>query len=299
MMEYRLKLNKKAIERFYLWGNVAMCVEALGLLLWVTAVLFLFRKSFIEFFIWFGCGALLLFLPIVFGITKFASARKLRNFQTVIFWNDRIELKRDGSSIAIPFSEIRMSFIQKEISQIFHGGRCDLFSILLAKPHFFVFADVFFENPVTAQIAFQKAKKDIDHSHGFKSVLTAYTMYLAYETPEGEKRIGNPSREQIETAIRALDADRCTLVSLTAGNAGTLLIGGGNGQYILTALFENGRHLTARKSTEDSTGVELTVGGQTGIYSSNEIWTSDVAVHAAWEFVENGRLEPALHWTEP
>lgn len=38
MMEYRLNLNKRAIERFYFWGNVAMLVEALGLLLWVIAV---------------------------------------------------------------------------------------------------------------------------------------------------------------------------------------------------------------------------------------------------------------------
>ena len=50
-MEYRLNLNKRAIERFYFWGNVAMLVEALGLLLWVIAVFFLFKKAFIEFFI--------------------------------------------------------------------------------------------------------------------------------------------------------------------------------------------------------------------------------------------------------
>lgn len=298
MMEYRLNLNKRAIERFYFWGNVAMLVEALGLLLWVIAVFFLFKKSFIEFFIWFGSGALLLFLPIVFGITKFTSARKLRDFQAIIFGNTCIEFVRNDFFITIPFSEIRMSFIQRNIPQMFHAGTCDLFSVL-AKTHFFVLSDVFFENPAIAQIAFRKAKKNIDHSHDFESVLVVYTMCLVYETPDGEKRICNPSWEQIEIAIRALDANRYTLVSLIAGNVGAFLIGGGNGQYILTAFFDNDCHLTARKSIEDSSNVELTVGGQTGIYSSNEIWPLDTAIHAARQFVESGTLDNLLEWTEP
>ena len=99
---------------------------------------------------------------------------------------------------------------------MFHAGTCDLFSVL-AKTHFFVLSDVFFENPAIAQIAFRKAKKNIDHSHDFESVLVVYTMCLVYETPDGEKRICNPSWEQIEIAIRALDANRYTLVSLIAG----------------------------------------------------------------------------------
>lgn len=298
MMEYALKLNKNAIERLYRWGNVAMCVEALGLLLWAISLFFLFKKSFVDFFIWFGSGTLLLFLLIGLGITKFASARKLRNFRAVTFGDNHIEFEQDGTPISIPFSEIRMSFTQRNMPQMFHIGTCDVFSIF-AKTCFFVLADVFFEDPASARIAFQKAKENIDRPHEPDFVMTAYAMCLVYETADGEKQITNPSWEQIEAAIRALDANRYTLVSLTAGNAGTLLIGGGNGQYILTAFFEDDRHLTARKSEANSSDVELTVGGQTGNYSSNEIWPLDTAIHAARQFVESGTLDNILEWTEP
>lgn len=41
------------------------------------------------------------------------------------------------------------------------------------------------------------------------------------------------------------------------------------------------------------------VGGQTGIYSSNEIWSLDTAIHAARQFVESGALDNLLEWMEP
>ena len=300
-MEYKMKLIRQALERFCRWGKVAICVETLGLLLWGMALLSLlvFKKSFgVEFFLWFGSGALCLFLPIVLGITKFASARKFCDFHAVTFGCDRIEFEREGSPVIIPFSELRMSYIQSGMLQMFHVGTSNLF-VIVTKTQFFALADVFFDDPTAARIAFKNTKEHIDRSRESEGVMTAYAMCLSYETPDGEMKISNPSWEQIETAIQALEGQRHTLVGLTAGDAGTLLIGGGNGQYIITALFGNNSHLTAGKSEADSIDVELTVGGQTGIYSSNKIWPLDIALQAARQFVDTGSLDSNLEWTEP
>ena len=48
-----------------------------------------------------------------------------------------------------------------------------------------------------------------------------------------DTEIENPTWEQIEKAIKSLDADQHTMVILTS-NTQSLIIGGGQGQYIIT-----------------------------------------------------------------
>ena len=58
-----------------------------------------------------------------------------------------------------------------------------------------------------------------------------------------DTEIENPTWEQIEKAIKSLDADQHTMVILTS-NTQSLIIGGGQGQYIITHTcpnnFQNG-----------------------------------------------------------
>ena len=53
-----------------------------------------------------------------------------------------------------------------------------------------------------------------------------------------DTEIENPTWEQIEKAIKSLDADQHTMVILTSDTQ-SLIIGGGQGQYIITVLFGN------------------------------------------------------------
>ncbi len=87
-----------------------------------------------------------------------------------------------------------------------------------------------------------------------------------------EHEIEAPEWAQVEAVIRALDGERRTLVSLESDGDHQLLVGGGSGQYILTVLFDDENHVSARDETRSGNKIELTIGGQTGIYDSELVW---------------------------
>ena len=122
---------------------------------------------------------------------------------------------------------------------------------------------------------------------------------LESDGADGDDSVDNPSWGEIDSAICALNADDKTLISLTAGDAGVMLIGGGNGQYLVTVIYSDEIHFTAGKPEMNPKEVELTVGGQTGIYSSNQIIDLASALHAVRCFVDSGIRDPKLEWTEP
>ena len=122
---------------------------------------------------------------------------------------------------------------------------------------------------------------------------------LESDGADGDDSVDNPSWGEIDSAICALNADDKTLVSLTAGDAGVMLIGGGNGQYLVTVIYSDAIHFTAGKPEMNPKEVELTVGGQTGIYSSNQIVDLASALHAARCYFDYGIRDPKLEWTEP
>lgn len=129
-------------------------------------------------------------------------------------------------------------------------------------------------------------------------VSTAITT-LKSDGADGDDSVDNPLWEEIESAIYALNTDDKTLISLTAGDAGVMLIGGGNGQYLVTVIYSDEIHFTAGKPEMNPKEVEFTVGGQTGVYSSNQIVDLASALHAARCFVNFGMRDSKLEWTEP
>jgi hypothetical protein len=152
-----------------------------------------------------------------------------------------------------------------------------------------------------------------------------------------ENFIENPNWQQIETAIRDLDGNTKTLVSLKIDDETYMMIGGGNfGKYIVTATLDNevfhslSRQVYAisksdvyHKKMNSSRKKEillssfyealinannnnvnfpneqkLIVGGQGGNYSEKICVNLPQCLIAAITFAESGELEPLFTWKE-
>jgi hypothetical protein len=114
-----------------------------------------------------------------------------------------------------------------------------------------------------------------------------------------EHEIEAPEWPHVEMAVRGLDADQRTIVRLIGKNDVELLIGGGSGRFIITAVIDDDKHVSARAAGPSGEDIELTVGGQTGVYSSQIVWDLDTALRASRVFWRDNVLDPELPWSGP
>ena len=111
-----------------------------------------------------------------------------------------------------------------------------------------------------------------------------------------ELKVPNPTWDEVEAAIRRLDANRYTIACLVAPDQRHLLIGGGTGQFVMTVGLDEDRHLTAQDENKPSGEVELTVGGQTGNYDNRTIWDMITVLKCARLFWQDNELHPSVTW---
>lgn len=99
---------------------------------------------------------------------------------------------------------------------------------------------------------------------------------------------------EIEAAIRELDGQRRTLVTLEADGETHMAIGGGAGKYLVYVTFDNENFNYLVHSTKLNNAETLVVGGQEGIYPAK--WCVDLttALKAAKSFAEFGTLEKSV-----
>ncbi|CAN1209326.1 Immunity protein Imm1 [Tumidithrix helvetica PCC 7403] len=100
----------------------------------------------------------------------------------------------------------------------------------------------------------------------------------------------------IEAAIRKLDGDRRTLVTLEADGETHMAIGGGTNKYLVYLTFDNENfNYLVNPSKSDRTET-LVVGGQEGIYPAK--WCVDLTttLKAAKAFAEFGTIEKSVVW---
>jgi Immunity protein Imm1 len=110
--------------------------------------------------------------------------------------------------------------------------------------------------------------------------------------------IENPNWSQIETAIRELDGESKTLVTLGVDEDTYMSIGGGGNIYIVTVTFDNLNFHILIDSSKSERTEELVVGGQKGNYSANKCVDLLRCLLAARTFVESGKLDALLTWEE-
>lgn len=130
-----------------------------------------------------------------------------------------------------------------------------------------------------------------------------YVQTLLVDNWEGthnrEQSIDDPSWDEIESRIRALDGERYTLILLIGQSESHMAVGGGPAQYIVYATFD-GQHFeqlyTQQLNQQSEPRLYLMVGGQEGDYASEMAVSLKEALLAARAFALDGTLSAALNW---
>jgi hypothetical protein len=110
--------------------------------------------------------------------------------------------------------------------------------------------------------------------------------------------IENPNWHQIEKAIRELDGESQTLVTLGINEDSYISIGGGANKYIVTVTFDNFDFYILLDSPKSEQIEALIVGGQKGNYPANQCVDLLRCLLAARTFTESGKLDDLLTWQE-
>ena len=110
--------------------------------------------------------------------------------------------------------------------------------------------------------------------------------------------VPRPSWPQIETAIRALDGKRRTMVILGADGESHLTVGGGSSnRYVVYMTFDNMQFLNLMSRDRADKTVRLFVGGQDGLFPDNSVVDIALALRAAKTFAETGQPDPLCKWS--
>lgn len=113
----------------------------------------------------------------------------------------------------------------------------------------------------------------------------------------------NPTWLDIEAAIRRLDGDTCSLVTLGIGPSPVphMAIGGGEaGKYIVYTTPDNLSFHTLINPQAPPGKCHLVAGGQRGDYDLKICVSLSEALRAARAYAETGAHDPALTWeTQP
>jgi hypothetical protein len=129
--------------------------------------------------------------------------------------------------------------------------------------------------------------------------MTAVTR-LIEECWEGVRNLecvrDNPTSLDVTQAIRRLDQRRHTLVALETDGEAHMLVGGGNGEYIVSATLDGLTFLNLVTTPVHQEEVRVVVGGQEGLYASELIIAQDATLEAALTFTERGQLAPSFRW---
>lgn len=114
----------------------------------------------------------------------------------------------------------------------------------------------------------------------------------------GEDETLMPTIEDVGQAVRALDAETRTLVSLYGRGGAHLTIGGGAGQYILYVSTSDAQlwNLVADAKEGKSGVVMLNAGGQKGDFPARQVLAQPQVLQAAQAFLQTGALDSSLRW---
>lgn len=104
--------------------------------------------------------------------------------------------------------------------------------------------------------------------------------------------------EQVETAIRSLDAQHRTMVTIEQDDIAYMGVGGGNGRYVVAVVTPDETNLTLVDPTKTSATEQLVTGGQLGNFPANTVVDLNAALKAARAYLETGSTDPALTWLD-
>jgi hypothetical protein len=103
---------------------------------------------------------------------------------------------------------------------------------------------------------------------------------------------------EIETAIKALDGQRQTLVTLETDAETHMAVGGGTDAYVVYVTFDNETFHYLIDPSQPDIDQDVIVGGQAGRYPARLCVAIDVVLKAAKMFAELGILEKSVIWEQ-
>jgi hypothetical protein len=111
-------------------------------------------------------------------------------------------------------------------------------------------------------------------------------------------RIDSATSDDLDRALRRLDAELYTLVTVDGDGEAHLCVGGGAGRYVVYATFDNEEYWNLMSDVPASGIVMLTTGGQVGDFPAAQIVSLDQALRAADAFLHGQHLDPAQTWRQ-
>jgi len=126
-------------------------------------------------------------------------------------------------------------------------------------------------------------------------------MLLTWDRWQGTRDTGGavdaPCWHDIESAIRRLDGEVYTMVTISAGEGIYLSIGGGSGQFVVTGSTDNNQtFFTLVDRAQGDVMQQLVAGGQEGDYPARMCVGLETALRAAKRFAMAGERESSLSW---
>lgn len=105
-----------------------------------------------------------------------------------------------------------------------------------------------------------------------------------------------PAWSQVEDALRSLDAEKETDLTLQSEEQGELVIIGGSGWYLVSLIRRTGETFDVIDRTKPSFPVQLKMGARPVEYDSQYLCDLETAIRAARRFFETGQMEESLCW---
>ena len=109
--------------------------------------------------------------------------------------------------------------------------------------------------------------------------------------------IDDPTPADIDQALDRLDAVVYTLITVALSEDFYLMVGGGAGQYYVTATLDD-RFWVLLRSQPASGTIMLNVGGQEGDIPAAQVVTKPQARTAILAFMQTGELDSEQEWEE-
>jgi hypothetical protein len=116
-----------------------------------------------------------------------------------------------------------------------------------------------------------------------------------------ERSKDNPSWEDVEEAVRALDGDERNDVYLEGPGEAMMVIGGGPHHYVISVDVPDDqvgvKHFSAvNPAARPDETIDVVVGGQLSDWPANLIVDLDVALSAARSYYRDGTLAASTQW---
>jgi hypothetical protein len=103
---------------------------------------------------------------------------------------------------------------------------------------------------------------------------------------------------EIESAIKSLDGQTKTLVTLETDGEAHMSIGGGQGKYVVYATFDNEIFYSLIDPSKSDQHESIVVGGQKGWYPAKSCVDLETVLPSAQKFAEFGEMLKSAVWEQ-